>query len=175
MPPRREDRIRNSTRPLPGGTPAKSSTGSIVCAGDSPGLPSAVPSALAGGGKGTVRSAFALAACAATGFWIAWNGTWLSAGRVPPSILHHFTGLPVATTGFTRSLGAAVEGRWADSLAWNPFTAAFLALLAASGWFLARALRERRPLLLPAPVARAWCAVIGAAWLVKGVQGPRWW
>lgn len=129
----------------------------------------------AAGGAGVARPTLALAAAVAAGFWLAWNGTWLLEGRFPASILKHFTGLPVATTGFTRSLGAAFEGQWTDSLAWNPFTAAFLALFASSAWFLARARRERRPLLLPSTVARAWFAVIGAAWLVKGVQGPRWW
>jgi hypothetical protein len=121
------------------------------------------------------RAAWALAAAGAAGFWLAWNATWLAGGTVPPSILRHFTGLPVATTGITRSLRAAAEGRWADSLAWNPFAIAILALLAGSGWILLRAHRERRALLLPVPVARAWFAVLGAAWLVKGVQGPKWW
>lgn len=142
--------------------------------------PAQGPSSLSAACRGPAAVGFSyvactLVACAALGFWIAWNGTWIARGTAPPSILRHFTGLPVATTGLTRSVRAAAEGRWADSLAWNPFTFAILALLGASGWFLLRALRERRPLLLPRPVGRAWLAVLAAAWLVKGVQGPKWW
>jgi hypothetical protein len=116
-----------------------------------------------------------LVTAAATGIWLAWNATWIAGGSAPPSILKWATGLPVPTTGFTRSLRAWADGRWTEALAWNPFAPVFVGLLAASAIVLAQAALRRRPLLLPRPLAGAWLGTLAAAWILKAAQGPRWW
>lgn len=121
------------------------------------------------------RRCLAFTAGAAACFYVGWNVWWLSAGRLPPSILQWTTGVPVPSTGFTRSALAALRGDVASSLSWNPFLVPFCVLLAASAFFVVRRAARRERIVLPPRLARAWFVVLPLAWIVKLVQGPAWW
>ena len=121
------------------------------------------------------RRCLGLAAGAAALFYVGWNAYWIGRGALPPSILRHLTGIPVPTTGFLRSQIALAEGRVGDSLAWNALGAPIVVLLVVTGALLLRRAITGSRLVIPAGLARVWFVVLGAAWIVKLVQGPRWW
>ncbi len=106
--------------------------------------------------------------------WVVWNVAWLASGHLPPSLLYHSTGVPVATTGFTRSLRALARGDLAESVCWNAFSVPIVALYVTSFALLGVALVRRTRPVLPPLVARAWLVVLAAAWIVKLVQAPHW-
>lgn len=114
-------------------------------------------------------------ALGAFAFWVLWNGAWLTSGHVPPSILTAFTGIPSPTTGGTRSLLAAVDGRWVDSVLWNPLTFVYLSMAVGSGIFLARQALTGKRISLSGGMARTWVFVLATGWLMKLVIGPRSW
>jgi hypothetical protein len=106
---------------------------------------------------------------------VGWNGFWIGRGLLPPSILNYFTGLPVPTTGFTRSQLALLRGDVGASLAWNALGVPIVVLLVLTAIVLARRVVEGGRLVIPQRLATAWIAVLAAAWVVKLVQGPQWW
>jgi hypothetical protein len=108
-------------------------------------------------------------------FYVAWNIVWIAGGHLPPSILQAFTGWPVATTGMTRSVKAALRGDVATSLSWNAFTVPVCVLLCATAVALIRRRSAGRSLVIPASLARIWMLVLAAAWVLKLAQGPQWW
>jgi hypothetical protein len=107
--------------------------------------------------------------------YLAWNAFHLARGRVPPSIFFSVTGLPAPSTGATRALLALSEGRFVDSLLWNPLLGAYLALFAASAWYLVSNYLRLRRLLLPGWLAAAWFGSLLLGWILKFILGPRYW
>lgn len=107
--------------------------------------------------------------------YVAWNALWLTRGQIPMSLMKALTGLPAPTTGMTRSGLALLDGRWLESLAWNPFTLPVVALCLFSAAWIGRRWLTRQPMLLPTWVARWWLATLAAAWIAKLIIGPRYW
>jgi len=97
-------------------------------------------------------------------FYVGWNLFFLGSGRIPPSILFHFTGIPSPTTGSLRALYALLEFSIADSLAWNPFLLPYLVLIAATIWTLASAEGAARDRRLPNSLSHAWIALLIVSW-----------
>jgi hypothetical protein len=107
--------------------------------------------------------------------YLVWNVYWLSRGRLPPSILLELTGVPVPTTGFTRSWISLFRGNWGDFFLWNPFSIPLVVLLVLSAASLGRSYLRGRPLLLEKPLAWGWLIVLAAAWVTKLAMGSAWW
>lgn len=107
--------------------------------------------------------------------WIVWNVHWLSNGRMAPSALRHYFGVPVPSTGMTRSLFALLEGDWKTSLCWNVFTVPLFLLFALSIAWLVLCLFRRAKVVLPAWLGISWLAVLVMAQLSKWILGPEWW
>ncbi|GAB4241208.1 MAG: hypothetical protein OHK005_04020 [Candidatus Methylacidiphilales bacterium] len=107
--------------------------------------------------------------------YLAWNIYWVAHGRLPPSLWQSLSGLPAPTTGMTRSWIALGEGRWMESLAWNPFTIPLTAAwLGSIGWAIVR-LARRQPLSAPRWFLPGWLGLLLLAWAAKGFLGPAWW
>ena len=115
---------------------------------------------------------FALVCFAA---YVVWNIRWLAAGKIPPSALRFFLGIPCPTTGATRSLLSLLRGDFHASLRWNPFTVPILILLALSGYKLIAAALRKKELLLPAWLGTAWGSILLSAWLAKFLLGRAYW
>lgn len=113
-------------------------------------------------------------AVAAFLFYVLWNIYWLSMGQVPPSILIGVFGIPAPTTGMTRSTLALVDGRWLDSLAFNPFTIPTILLWAYSLMKGAKWVLRRPDAQLAPVVVKAWAWVLGLAWIYKLTQHFCW-
>jgi hypothetical protein len=107
--------------------------------------------------------------------YVVWNVCWLAVGKIPPSALRFFLGIPCPTTGGTRSLLALFRGDFHASLVWNPFTVPILILLALSGYKLIAAALHKKELLLPSWLGTAWVSVLLTAWLAKFLLGRAWW
>jgi hypothetical protein len=114
-------------------------------------------------------------ALAAFGAYLVWNIGWLVSGRIPPSVLLVFLGLPCPTTGCTRSLLALLHGDLRASLLWNPFTIPILFLLMLSLHSLVLAAVRKRELVLPGWMGTAWWAVLLMAWISKFMLGRAYW
>src|ERR1700761_6262851 len=87
-------------------------------------------------------------------FYVFWNVVWITSGRVPPSMLQAFTGIPCPTTGCTRSVLASFQGHWSEAFLWNPFTLVYGLLFAWSAAVLAAQLLKHRRLALSALLSR---------------------
>jgi hypothetical protein len=107
--------------------------------------------------------------------YLVWNILWLSAGKIPPSILRAIIGIPCPTTGCTRSLVSLFRGDLLSSLLWNPFTVPFLILSALSLRTLSLAALRKKELALPKWMGAAWCGVLLMAWLSKFLLGRAYW
>jgi hypothetical protein len=107
--------------------------------------------------------------------YAAWNAVWLLRGRLPPSICSYCTGLPCPTTGFCRSLLAAVHGDLGSAFLFNTFTLPYLLLLFLSAAVLLRQSACRRVLALPPLLVRAWCFALCFGWAAKFVVGREYW
>ena len=107
--------------------------------------------------------------------YLAWNVRWLAAGKVPPSVLRAFLGIPCPTTGGMRSFLSLLHGEFYASVLWNPFTIPILILLALSCRKLLVAALRKKELLLPQWLGAAWWCVLIAAWLAKFLLGREYW
>ncbi|MFB6355076.1 MAG: DUF2752 domain-containing protein [bacterium] len=108
-------------------------------------------------------------------FYLGWNVWWLSRGYLPPSILKYFTGVPVSTTGLTRSVRSAWHGNFITSFYWNPFTVPILFLFVFSIVYTLIRFYRRKEMVFPSYLAWSWGIVLVLAWVVKLLQGPTWW
>jgi hypothetical protein len=108
-------------------------------------------------------------------FYLAWNALWIARGQLPPSILIWLAGIPSPTTGGYRSFHLLLEGRFRRSLLFNPFTAVYLALFAASLSQLLLQWVRRRRLAIGVWLARAWMAALAVGWVAKIVLGRQYW
>lgn len=105
----------------------------------------------------------------AVAVYLGWNAWWLSAGRIPPSMLTGATGIPSPTTGGTRSFLALLDGDLATSLYYNPMTIPILGLLAVTvGQVIFRGRGENW--LVP-----AWLIVLSVAWIAKLMSPSATW
>jgi len=107
--------------------------------------------------------------------YLTWNVRWLAAGKVPPSALRAFLGIPCPTTGGMRSFLSLLRGEFYASVLWNPFTIPILILVAFSSQKLLVAALRRKELLLPNWLGAAWGSVLVAAWLAKFLLGRAYW
>lgn len=107
--------------------------------------------------------------------YLGWNGFWLAGGRVPPSIWQALTGWPAPTTGMTRAWLALVEGRWLESLCWNPLAVPVGLAWAATAWWAASCWVTGRKLQAPSWFLPSWLGLLGLAWMSKFVLGRAWW
>lgn len=103
------------------------------------------------------------------------NIRWMLVGKVPPSLLLSFLGIPCPTTGCMRSLMALLHGDLHASLLWNPFTIPIILLLALSAWMLSRAGLKKTVIVLPSWMGAAWCGVLFVAWASKLLLGRTYW
>ena len=106
-------------------------------------------------------------AAAAMATYLAWWAYWLWQGSLAPSIFLELTGLPCPTTGCTRSMISLWQGRWGDSLRFNPMTLPIAGLFVASVVRLAWGWIRHRKLLLPGYFLFAWLGVLALAWAIK--------
>ena len=107
--------------------------------------------------------------------YLGWNVRWLAVGKIPPSVLSFFLGIPCPTTGGTRSLLSLVHGDFYGSFLWNPFSIPILILLLLSGQKLIVATLCKKELLLPDWLVTAWGSVLITAWLAKFLLGRNYW
>jgi Protein of unknown function (DUF2752) len=114
-------------------------------------------------------------ASASFGAYLLWNIQWMAAGRIPPSIMRWFLGIPCPTTGCTRSLLALFHGDIRGSLLWNPFTVPIVLMLAISAGTLLVAASRKRELALQRWMAPAWWVVLSVAWFSKFLLGRMYW
>jgi hypothetical protein len=89
-------------------------------------------------------------------FYVGWNLYFLGSGRIPPSILYHFTGVPSPTTGCVRALVALFEFRLLDSARLNPFLLVFLAMLLLTPRHVLRQRKEVGRMRLAKGFTTAW-------------------
>lgn len=115
------------------------------------------------------------AALAAFVFYLGWNLVFLFQKRIPPGIFQAITGLPSPTTGCVRALRALASGDVLLSLAWNPLTLPYIALLLVTACDLARKYRKRLPRSLAKPLAWLWLIALGAGWIIKLATSPAYW
>ena len=99
--------------------------------------------------------------------YVAWNLYWLAQGRLAPSMLLGFTGIPAPTTGMTRSFMAFTRLDFALCLSYNPFTFPTIALIISSFivFFKRYALGEK--VLLNAFILWSWFLVLSASWIYQ--------
>lgn len=109
------------------------------------------------------------------GFYVFWNGAWIASGRVPPSMLQAFTGIPCPTTGCTRSLIAFLHGQWAEAFCWNPLTLMYVGLLVCSAFLLGRQFWRGERLRLRPLVGWLWAIFLAVGWGAKFLIGSRYW
>ena len=121
------------------------------------------------------RRSIGLCALVCFAAYVVWNIRWLAVGKIPPSALRFFLGIPCPTTGGTHSLLSLLRGDFHASLLWNPFTVPILILLALSGYKLIAAALRKKELLLPSWLGTAWASVLLTAWLAKFLLGPAYW
>jgi hypothetical protein len=107
--------------------------------------------------------------------YLTWNVRWFAAGKVPPSVLRTFLGIPCPTTGGMRSFLSLLHGEFYASVLWNPFTIPILILVAFSSQKLLVAALRKKELLLPPWLGAAWWSVLIAAWLAKFLLGREYW
>jgi len=122
-----------------------------------------------------MKPAVRILSLGAFAFYLIWNARWIAKGRVPPSILKFFTGIPCPTTGGTRSLLALLHGDWQLSLRFNPFLLVYLFLVVYSVAVLLRQLLRHERLALRPAVAWTWCVALTLGWIAKFLLGPKYW
>jgi hypothetical protein len=108
-------------------------------------------------------------------FYLVWNAMWIAKGRIPPSILTAFTGIPCPTTGGTRSVLALCHGKWRQAFLYNPLTPVYLLLFAYSVVTLSRQMLAGKRLVLQQLTARAWLAALTVGWAAKFALGRKYW
>jgi hypothetical protein len=107
--------------------------------------------------------------------YVCWNLEWLARGKVPPSLLKFFLGLPCPTSGGLRSFALLIHGQWKESLYFNPFTVVYLALSVCSLAVLIRQSVRRERLELSPAIAKLWLGALLLGWLAKFTLGSRYW
>ena len=107
--------------------------------------------------------------------YVCWNIFWLLRGRMAPSMMLGFFGLPGPTTGLTRALRAALEGRWALSMAYHPLALPIAVVFAVSIVLPLWQITHRRKARLPHWVAWTWFVLLLAGWIFKILENPVWW
>ena len=122
-----------------------------------------------------LKSSLRLIALVAFVGYCFWQAYWLIKGRLAPSLLSYYTGLPNPGSGIMRSIEAALAGNYRESFLYNPFTAPFLALLVCSFCLLLLSWYKKRKLLLPAIVGKLWFTLLACSWLAKFIIGKKYW
>jgi hypothetical protein len=125
--------------------------------------------------KSAWRTYMRLCAMVCFAAYLTWNVRWLAAGKIPPSALRAFLGIPCPTTGGVRSFLSLLHGEFYASVLWNPFTIPILILAAFSSEKLLVAALRKKELVLPNWLGAAWWSVLIAAWLAKFLIGRAYW
>ena len=125
--------------------------------------------------KAGLKSYLRLIALVAFVGYCIWQAYWFLQGRLAPSLLSYYTGLPNPGSGIMRSIEAALAGNYRDFFLYNPFTVPFLALLACSFYLLLLSWYKKRKLRLPAAVGKLWLALLACSWLAKFIIGKKYW
>lgn len=108
-------------------------------------------------------------------FYVVWNVTWISKGRVPPSIMRALLGIPCPTTGATRSFLALCRGEYLQSFFLNPMMIVYVLLFVYSLAVLLRQAIHRQPLVLNSICAWAWGSSLILGWIAKFAMGREYW
>jgi len=108
-------------------------------------------------------------------FYLAWNAMWIRKGRIPPSILVTFAGIPSPTTGGTRSILALCHGEWRLAFLYNPRALVYLLLFAYSVATLSHQMLAGKRLALQRFTTWAWLASLTVGWAAKVALGPKYW
>ena len=99
----------------------------------------------------------------------------------PVSLINHtciwkrVTRLPCPTCGYTRSMQALINCRLKESLYYQPFALAYLALFAWLAFKSAQALLTRRTFLVSNRTGILIFIMIGIGWLVKFLLPTQYW
>ena len=99
--------------------------------------------------------------------YIIWNLYWFTQGRLAPSMLLGFTGIPAPTTGMTRSFMALLSLDIQLSLSYNPFTLITIALIIRSSIIFINRYLLGKNQSLSYFMQWSWIITLSASWLYQ--------
>jgi TRAP-type C4-dicarboxylate transport system permease small subunit len=121
------------------------------------------------------HSSLRVVAIALFGIYMIWNVLWIMQGRLAPSLMIGLFKLPGPTTGFTRSIKAALSRQWELSWAYHPLSIPIAIMLVLSAAILFRQIVSRQRLALPPWSLRVWIGLLVVGWICKLSGNPIYW